>query len=79
MTAEEKKLTSWERSRLDSMPWDKWSERFGISENQIIEKGLGKDLAQGRYTDLIRVYSSSDGIKQDGDASLRAYQTTKDG
>ena len=46
MTAEEKKLTSWERSRLDSMPWDKWSERFGISENQIIEKGLGKDLAQ---------------------------------
>ena len=39
MTAEEKKLTSWERSRLDSMPWDKWSERFGISENQIIEKG----------------------------------------
>ena len=48
MTAEEKKLTSWERSRLDSMPWDKWSERFGISENQIIEKGLGKHLAQGR-------------------------------
>ena len=54
MTAEEKKLTSWERSRLDSMPWDKWSERFGISENQIIEKGLGKDLAQGRYTGVAR-------------------------
>lgn len=79
MTAEEKKLTSWERSRLDSMPWGKWSDKFGISEMDIIEKGLGKDLAQGRYTGLIRVFSSGDGIKQDGDASLRAYQTSKDG
>ena len=79
MTAEERKLTSWERSRLDSMPWDKWQEKFGISENQIIEKGLGKDLAQSRYTGLIRVFSSSDGIKQDGDASLRAFQSSKDG
>ena len=79
MTPEEKKLTPWERSRLDSMPWEKWSEKFGISEMDIIGKGLGKDLAQGRYTGLIRVYSSGDGIKQDGDASLRAYQTSKDG
>ena len=79
MTAEEKKLTAWERSRLDAMPWPKWQEKFGISENEIIEKGLGKDLAQGRYTSLVRVFSSGDGIKQDGDASLRAYQTSRDG
>lgn len=79
MTAEERKLTSWERSRLDAMPWAKWQEKFGISENEIIEKGLGKDLAQGRYTSLVRVFSSGDGVRQDGDASLRAYQTTKDG
>ena len=79
MTAEEKKLTSWERSRLDAMPWAKWQEKFGLSENEIIEKGLGKDLAQGRYTSLVRVYSSGDGVRQDGDASLRAYQTSKDG
>lgn len=79
MTAEEKKLSAWERSRLDSMPWNKWGEKFGISENEIIEKGLGKDLAQGRYTDLVRVFSSGDGIRQDGDASLRAFQTSKDG
>ena len=61
------------------MPWAKWQEKFGISENEIIEKGLGKDLAQGRYTSLVRVFSSGDGVRQDGDASLRAYQTTKDG
>ena len=61
------------------MPWAKWQEQFGISENEIIEKGLGKDLAQGRYTSLVRVFSSGDGVRQDGDASLRAYQTTKDG
>ena len=61
------------------MPWVKWQEKFGISENEIIEKGLGKDLAQGRYTSLVRVFSSGDGVRQDGDASLRAYQTTKDG
>ena len=79
MTAEERKLTSWERSRLDAMPWAKWQEKFGISENEIIEKGIGKDLAQGRYTSLVRVFSSGDGVRQDGDASLRAYQTTKDG
>ena len=79
MTAEEKKLTSWERSRLDAMPWAKWQEKFGLSENEIIEKGLGKDLAQGRYTSLVRVFSSGDGVRQDGDASLRAYQTSKDG
>lgn len=79
MTAEERKLTSWERSRLDAMPWAKWQEQFGISENEIIEKGIGKDLAQGRYTSLVRVFSSGDGVRQDGDASLRAYQTTKDG
>ena len=79
MTAEERKLTSWERSRLDAMPWAKWQEKFGISENEIIEKGLGTDLAQGRYTSLVRVFSSGDGVRQDGDASLRAYQTTKDG
>ena len=79
MTAEERKLTSWERSRLDAMPWAKWQEQFGISENEIIEKGIGKDLAQGRYTTLVRVFSSGDGVRQDGDASLRAYQTTKDG
>lgn len=79
MTAEERKLTSWERSRLDAMPWAKWQEKFGISENEIIEKGLGKDLAQGRYTSLVRVFSNGDGVRQDGDASLRAYQTTKDG
>lgn len=79
MTAEEKKLTSWERSRLDAMPWAKWQEKFGISENEIIEKGLGKDLAQGRYTSLVRVFSNGDGVRQDGDASLRAFQTVKDG
>ena len=79
MTAEERKLTSWERSRLDAMPWAKWQEKFGISENEIIEKGLGKDVAQGRSTSLVRVFSSGDGVRQDGDASLRAYQTTKDG
>lgn len=79
MTAEEKKLTSWERSRLDAMPWAKWQEKFGISENEIIEKGLGKDLAQGRYTSLVRVFYNGDGIRQDGDASLRAFQTAKDG
>ena len=79
MTAEERKLTSWERSRLDAMPWAKWQEKFGISENEILEKGLGKNLAQGRYTSLVRVFSSGDGVRQDGDASLRAYQTTKDG
>lgn len=79
MTVEEKKLTPWERSRLDAMPWAKWQEKFGISENEIIEKGLGKDLAQGRYTSLVRVHSNSDGIRQDGDASLRAFQTSKDG
>lgn len=61
------------------MPWAKWQEQFGISENEIIEKGIGKDLAQGRYTSLVRVFSSGDGVRQDGDASLRAYQTTKDG
>ena len=61
------------------MPWAKWQEKFGISENEIIEKGLGKDLAPGRYTSLVRVFSSGDGVRQDGDASLRAYQTTKDG
>ena len=61
------------------MPWAKWQELFGISENEIIEKGIGKDLAQGRYTSLVRVFSSGDGVRQDGDASLRAYQTTKDG
>ena len=61
------------------MPWAKWQEKFGISENEIIEKGLGKDLAQGRYTSRVRVFSSGDGVRQDGDASLRAYQTTKDG
>ena len=61
------------------MPWAKWQEKFGISENEIIEKGLGKDLAQGRYTSLVREFSSGDGVRQDGDASLRAYQTTKDG
>ena len=61
------------------MPWAKWQEKFGISENEIIEKGLGKYLAQGRYTSLVRVFSSGDGVRQDGDASLRAYQTTKDG
>ena len=61
------------------MPWAKWQEKFGISENEIIEKGLGKDLAQGRYTSLVRVFSSGDGVRQDGDASLRAYQMTKDG
>ena len=61
------------------MRWAKWQEKFGISENEIIEKGLGKDLAQGRYTSLVRVFSSGDGVRQDGDASLRAYQTTKDG
>lgn len=61
------------------MPWAKWQEKFGISENEIIEKGIGKDLAQGRYTSLVRVFSSGDGVRQDGDASLRAYQTTKDG
>ena len=61
------------------MPWAKWQEKFGISENEIIEKGLGKDLTQGRYTSLVRVFSSGDGVRQDGDASLRAYQTTKDG
>lgn len=79
MTAEEKKLSSWERSRLDAMPWAKWQEKFGISETEIIEKGMGRDLAQGRYTALIRVFSSGDGVRQDGDASLRAFQTTKDG
>ena len=61
------------------MPWAKWQEQFGISENEIIEKGIGKDLAQGRYTSLVRVFSSGDGVRQDGDASLRAYQTAKDG
>ncbi len=62
MTAEEKKLSSWERSRLDSMPWERWQEMLGISENEIIEKGLGKDLAQGRFTSLIRVYANGDDI-----------------
>lgn len=61
------------------MPWAKWQEKFGISETEIIEKGMGRDLAQGRYTSLIRVFSSGDGVRQDGDASLRAFQTTKDG
>lgn len=79
MTAEEKKLSSWERSRLDSMPWERWQEMLGISENEIIEKGLGKDLAQGRFTSLIRVYANGDDIRLDGDVSLRAYQKTKDG
>ena len=79
MTAEEKKLSSWERSRLDSMPWERWQEQLGISENEIIEKGLGKDLAQGRFISLIRVYANGDDIRLDGDVSLRAYQKTKDG
>ena len=61
------------------MPCAKGQEKFGISENEIIAKGLGKDRAQGRYTSLVRVFSSGDGVRQDGDASLRAYQTTKDG
>lgn len=52
---------------------------LGISENEIIEKGLGKDLAQGRFTSLIRVYANGDDIRLDGDVSMRPTRRPRTG